>query len=353
LKLPSILPGDSACLRLAAPTTKAECALRLSLHLKQATNWADKGYQLGFESFLLNPMPGKPLATNHLQDPSMQYSETDSTLTVVGSGFSMTFEETSDVLASWKVKGKELLVKGPVLQAYRAYTDNDKGFGNWLAKDWKTAGLDKLEPELVVFKQLKRSKNLYSFEVAVSYSDKLLHTATYTLYGDGTLTISNRFEPQSELPVLPRLGIALQLASTLENLQWYGRGPWENYADRKDCTPVGLWKSTVTQQYVPYPRPQECGNKEDVRWLSLTDAQGKGLRIESSAPMSFSALHYTVTDLDKADFTWQLQARKAVVLSLDAYQLGLGNSSCGPGVLQKYAPSSQTATLNLTLNPLR
>jgi beta-galactosidase len=321
--------------------------------LKQATNWADKGYQLGFESFLLNPMFEKPLATNHLQDPSMQYSETDSTLTVVGSGFSMTFEETSDVLASWKVKGKELLVKGPVLQAYRAYTDNDKGFGNWLAKDWKTAGLDKLEPELVVFKQLKRSKNLYSFEVAVSYSDKLLHTATYTLYGDGTLTISNRFEPQSELPVLPRLGIALQLASTLENLQWYGRGPWENYADRKDCTPVGLWKSTVTQQYVPYPRPQECGNKEDVRWLSLTDAQGKGLRIESSAPMSFSALHYTVTDLDKADFTWQLQARKAVVLSLDAYQLGLGNSSCGPGVLQKYAPSSQTATLNLTLNPLR
>jgi len=103
---------------------------------------------------------------------------------------------------------------------------------------------------------------------------------------------------------------------------------------------------------VPYPRPQECGNKERVRWLSLTDAKGKGLKVSTTDEMSFSALHYTVQDLDKANNTWELEPRKAVVLSLDAFQLGLGNSSCGPGVLKKYVPSTKPYLLNITLNPL-
>jgi beta-galactosidase len=189
--------------------------------------------------------------------------------------------------------------------------------------------------------------------VKVDYSGKIEHAATYTVYGDGRLEIGNVFTPKVELPVLPRLGICLQGVPELENLRWFGNGPWENYIDRKDCTPLGVWKSTVTQQYVPYPRPQECGNKEGVRWLSLTDLKGKGLEITASTEMSMSALHYTVADLDKADFTWQLQARKAVVLSLDAFQLGLGNSSCGPGVLKKYAPVAKPYSLNVTLNPIR
>jgi beta-galactosidase len=351
--LPSVLPGDSACINIPVKKINMECSVRISLHLKQQEVWADKGFEVGFESFLLKAPSVKVVEVNHTKDAALQVSDKDSTLLVTGAGFSMNFVKDATVMYSWKVKDRELLVHGPVMQAYRAYTDNDKGFGNWLAKDWKAAGLDKLTPTFRSFMQLSQTKNSLTFEVLVDYSGKLLHRALYTVYGDGTLEIKNSFEPTTELPVLPRLGISLQLASDLENLQWYGNGPWENYADRMDCTPVGLWKSTVTQQYVPYPRPQECGNKEGVRWLSLTDVKGKGLKINSEANMSFSALHYSVADLDKANYTWELKPRKAVVLSLDAFQLGLGNSSCGPGVLKKYAPTAKSYVLNVTLNPIR
>jgi len=353
VRLPSIAPGASEVVNVPVKPVTAESYLRVSLHLKQHEDWAWKGFELGFESFQLE-VPAEPeVLQDHSQDAALQVVEKDSNLLVSGVGFSMAFVKNATVMYSWIVSGREMLVQGPVFQAYRAYTDNDKGFGNWLAKDWKTAGLDVLKPELKSFKLLSQNKNSLSFEVQVDYSGKFTHHALYTVYGDGTLSIKNLFEPKGALPVLPRLGIALQLASDLENLQWYGNGPLENYSDRKDCTPIGRWKSTVTEQYVPYPRPQECGNKEGVRWLNLTDAKGKGLKVTTTDEMSFSALHYTVQDLDKAKNTWELTPRQAVVLSLDAFQMGLGNSSCGPGVLKKYSPTTKSYTLNITLNPLQ
>jgi len=352
LSLPSILPGASSVLNIPSKSVSAEASLKVSLHLKEAENWAEKGFEVGFESFGLEIPAVSEAAVDHSKDDAMTVSASDTAWVVSGKNFSMTFVKNEVALTSWKVNGRELLVQGPVFQAYRAYTDNDKGFGNWLAKDWKVAGLDVLQPELKRFNVLSQTKNSLSLDVQVNYSGKFLHRAIYIVYGDGSLNIENHFEPTAELPILPRLGIALQLASALENVKWYGNGPWENYADRKDCTPIGLWKSTVTEQYVPYPRPQECGNKEGVQWLSLTDAKGKGLKVSTTNEMSFSALHYTVQDLEKAKNTWELEPRKAVVLSLDAFQLGLGNSSCGPGVLKKYAPSAKPYTLTITLNPI-
>ncbi len=352
VNLPSLLPGASEVVALPVKPVSAESYLTVSLHLKQAENWAEKGFELGFESFKLDVPSVAKVQDDHNKDATITVSNGDSVLDVSGKNFSLRFVKNANALTSWMVNGRELLVQGPVFQAYRAYTDNDKGFGNWLAKDWKAAGLDKLSPAYKKLKILNQSKNSLSLEVQVDYSGKFLHQAIYTIYGDGTLNIRNRFEPTAELPVLPRLGISLQLNTVLEKLQWYGNGPWENYADRKDCTPIGLWKSTVTEQYVPYPRPQECGNKEGVRWLTLTDAKSKGLKISTPDEMSFSALHYTVQDLDKAKNTWELEPRKAVVLSLDAFQLGLGNSSCGPGVLKKYAPVVKPYTLNISLKPL-
>lgn len=353
LTLSSIPAETSAMVEIPVKPVTASASLRVSLHLKQAENWAEKGFEVGFETFKLEVPAKNAVTVNHEKDPALQVQDMDSILRVSGRNFSMTFVKNASVWTGWKVNGRELLIQGAVLQAYRAYTDNDKGFGNWLAKDWKAAGLDQLTAKFVSFKLLSKTQNSLVLEATVDYSGKFLHQAVYTIYGDGSMQLQNRFDLQGELPVLPRMGIALQLASTLENLQWYGCGPWENYADRKDCTPMGLWKSTVTEQYVPYPRPQECGNKEDVQWLSLTDSNGQGLKITASDEMSFSALHYTVHDLDNAKNTWELEPRQAVVLSLDAFQLGLGNSSCGPGVLKKYAPVAKSYHMNITLNPLR
>jgi len=115
---------------------------------------------------------------------------------------------------------------------------------------------------------------------------------------------------------------------------------------------VGIWSSTVADQYVPYPRPQECGNKEEVRWLTLSRPDGTGLLVASeTAPMSASALHFTAADLASVRHAYELNRKPEVILSLDAHQTGLGNSSCGPGVLQRYAVLPGDYQLNISFRP--
>jgi beta-galactosidase len=179
-----------------------------------------------------------------------------------------------------------------------------------------------------------------------------VHRAKWLVRGDGSIDVENRFEPSGELPPLPRLGLVLKLAPELGFFRWYGHGPGENYSDRLESTPIGLYSSRVTAQYVAYARPQENGNKEDVRWLTLTDKAGQGLLISATeTPVSATALHFTVADLDAAKHAYELKPRAETILSLDAKQCGLGNSSCGPGVLEKFAVPLQPYQLNFRIRP--
>ena len=191
-------------------------------------------------------------------------------------------------------------------QCFRAPTDNDKSFGNWLAKDWKRCGLDTLRIPMNIEQQ----------------GNELTFT----------------FEIPDTLPPLPRLGIVIELPREYELLTWYGRGPWDNYPDRKQSCPIGLWQSTVSQQYVHYPRPQDSGNHEDCTYIELKTKQGKKLRIEATdAPFSFSALPYSAQYLAGKSHDYELEDQGKTYLSIDCAVMGLGNSSCGPGVLKKYS----------------
>ena len=190
-------------------------------------------------------------------------------------------------------------------QVFRAPTDNDKSFGNWLAKDWKRCGLDTLCIPMT--------------------TDQEGNELTFT------------FTIPDSLPPLPRLGIVIELPRDFEQLAWYGRGPWDNYPDRKTSCPVGLWQSTVSQQYVHYPRPQDSGNHEDCAFVELKTAQGKTLRIEAvDHTFSFSALPYSAQYIASKTHDYELEDQGKTYLSIDCAVMGLGNSSCGPGVLKKY-----------------
>ncbi len=197
-------------------------------------------------------------------------------------------------------------------QIFRAPTDNDKSFGNWLAKDWKRCGLD----TLTIPMQTEQHGNELTFT----------------------------FQIPDTLPPLPRLGIVIKLPRDYELLTWYGRGPWDNYPDRKYSCPVGLWRSTVSEQYVHYPRPQDSGNHEECTFVELKTRKGKTLRIESvDGCFSFSALPYSAQYLASKTHDYELQDQGETYLSIDCAVMGLGNSSCGPGVLKKYTiePSKQ------------
>ena len=191
-------------------------------------------------------------------------------------------------------------------QVFRAPTDNDRSFGNWLAKDWKRCGLDTLTIPMTT----EQDGNEFTF--------------TFTI-------------PDS-LPDLPRLGIVIELPRDYEQLTWYGRGPWDNYPDRKQSCPVGLWQSTVSKQYVHYARPQDSGNHEDCTMVELRSKKGKTLRIEAvDHAFSFSALPYSAQYIASKTHDYELEDQGKTYLSIDCAVLGLGNSSCGPGVLKKYS----------------
>jgi len=237
---------------------------------------------------------------------------------------------------------------------FRAPTDNDKGFGNWIAKDWKRQQLDLLCQSPAI--SLTATGHLPA-DTTIIYSTTdgsitmRLQCAPHT---DGGTALTVTFTPSGQLPPLPCLGITLQLPKEWRKLEYFGRGPWDNYPDRHASTTINHWKSDVAEQYVHYPRPQDSGNHDDTYWLQLTDAQGKGIRVEAmdGIPFSFSALPYSVQHLYETTHDCDLQEDPAFVyLNLDCAVLGLGNSSCGPGVLAKYAIPAISHTLRLRLLP--
>ncbi|MBM6991690.1 MAG: beta-galactosidase [Prevotella sp.] len=220
------------------------------------------------------------------------------------------------------------LLKDITLDAWRAPTDNDRGFGNWLAKDWTINKLD--SPRVVI-----RSDSVTEYQYAAG---SIVVTTTRGTERSGAVVLTQTYECWGTLPELPRLGMVIRLPKAYEALQWVGRGPWDSYPDRKQAAHMGLWKSTVREQYTHYPRPQDNGNHEDCALVVLQTPTGRTLRVEAiDAPFSFEALHYSPHTLFTTRYDDQLREDDATFLHIDCAVLGLGNSSCGPGVLRKYS----------------
>ena len=361
-------PGDQLSLEvpisvIADPIPGADYWLRISFHHKESSEWSKAGFEVAWEQFLLDVTVPSLSTINSSDLAELRLHPDADAVSVVGEQFHATFSRQTGTLASLKYGEHELLATsnehpaGPILQAYRAPTDNDRGFGKWLARNWREAGLGSLKRKVLSFEAKQVDKNLVTIRTVArseAQHGAIVHHARWTLRGDGSMDVDGTFEPEGDLPPLPRIGVVMHLAKQLQSLQWYGHGPHENYADRKASSPVAVWSSTVSEQAVPYPRPQETGNKEGVRWLALTNQAGKGLLVVAEGNhFSTSALPYTASDLTSAKHHYQLKPRDEVVLSLDARQCGLGNSSCGPGVLQRFAVPPQTYQLHYSLRPIR
>jgi len=359
-------PGQQVAVKVPVaklqPAANSEYWLRISLRTTNDTLWAKAGYEVAWQQMQLAVKAAGQLKPNESTSTLKIVTNADQT-TINANSFGVTFARSTGTLISLNFSGHEFLAQsstnppGPILQLYRAPTDNDKGFGHWLARDWQDAGLNHLIRHVDTFTVTQPHPDEVQVRtVATSSALNGGYTVetTWTIHSDGTIDMDNDFHPFGELPVtLPRIGIVMQLAPQFENLRWCGRGPWENYPDRKQSADMGVWSSTVTDQYVPYVRPQETGAKQDVRWLTLTNAEGHGLRVETeSDSISFSALHFTAADLSSVRHNYELTPRPEVILSLDFLQCGLGNSSCGPGVLTHSAVPTQDYSLKLRFAPV-
>lgn len=366
ITLPEVAPGESEMIPLPVSiagkkaSAKATSDLRftISFILKRDALWAKAGHEVAWEQFCIQE--GALLSSKLENRGRLKVRADEEHLSISGSGFSIQWEKNATgSLTSLTYHGKEMLAHPadfplqPVTQAFRAPTDNDKSFGNWLAKDWSLHQMDNPRISLDSFKHEVREDGAVIVRVQTRNRYKegaIVTTSLYTILSDGIIDLKTTFQPQGILPELPRLGIAFCLSSDYNTFIWQGRGPQDNYPDRKTSAAVGLWKGSVADQYVHYPRPQDSGNKEEVRLLMLTDRHGKGIRVDAVEDVfSASALHYTAQDLYKETHDCNLKPRSEIILSLDAAVLGLGNSSCGPGVLKKYAIDKKEHTLHIRI----
>lgn len=366
ITLPEVAPGESETIPLpvsiagkkASAKATSDLRLTISFILKRDALWAKAGHEVAWEQFCIQE--GALLSSKLENRGRLKVRADEEYLSISGSGFSIQWEKNATgSLTSLTYHGKEMLAHPadfplqPVTQAFRAPTDNDKSFGNWLAKDWSLHQMDNPRISLDSFKHEVREDGAVIVRVQTRnrYKEGMIVTKfLYTVLSDGTIDLKTTFQPQGILPELPRLGIAFCLSSDYNTFIWQGRGPQDNYPDRKTSAAVGLWKRSVADQYVHYPRPQDSGNKEEVCRLMLTDRHGKGIRVDAVEDVfSASALHYTTQDLYKETHDCNLKPRPEVILSLDAAVLGLGNSSCGPGVLKKYAIDKKEHTLHIRI----
>ncbi|MDC0936449.1 glycoside hydrolase family 2 TIM barrel-domain containing protein [Pirellulales bacterium] len=354
---------------VVAPTIEIENAvagadywLRVGFHARQVADWRQAGFEVAWEQFQLDVVgrPAPAIASDQLPAVELRHGETE--VSVVGRDFQATFSKTHGTLISLTLGDHDVLAKlrdappGPLLQAYRAPTDNDRGFGKWLALNWREAGLDALTRDVIVFQAEQPANNLAVVRTTAlsrAVQGTIRHHTTWTVHGDGSIDVDNTFDVTADLPPLPRIGVVMCIDRDLQLLRWYGHGPNENYADRKSSCPMGVWESTVNQQYTPYARPQESGNREGVRWLAMTDHDGRGFVVVAEEhAFSSSALPYHTADIAAATHHHELTPHRETWLSLDARQCGLGNSSCGPGVLQEFAVLPQKFRLRFSIRRL-
>jgi beta-galactosidase len=219
-----------------------------------------------------------------------------------------------------------------------------------MAARWETAGVDRLARRLIGIDR-DGPTTVVRAEVSTSAGIVVTHEVRYTaLAGDG-IAVTERVEIPGALDDLARVGTVLEAVPGLEHLEWFGTGPHETYPDRRRSGLVGRWTSTVTDQLVPYVRPQENGGHADVRWLRLSDATGAGLQIDLDRPRQVSATHVRAADLAAATHDVDVVPCKETIVVLDAAHRGLGTASCGPDTLPAYRLGPGTYRWGWTLRP--
>lgn len=177
---------------------------------------------------------------------------------------------------------------------------------------------------------------------------------TYTIHNDGSIGVKSNFGNKNNKD-FSRLGLIMALDPRLSNIQWLGRGPHENYPDRKTSAFVGVWNNTVNGMTEEYIKPQSMGERCDVKWVTFTNDKGEGIRIRTGGKLAFSALHYTDEDLWQTKYKHELKNiyRPEVILHLDAAMRGLGNASCGPGPLPKYELQKDSYSYGFVIEPIK
>lgn len=358
MSIKGILPKNSKVMTIPYslpnnPEANTDYWLNIYFVLSSNTIWAEKGHTVAWAQFKLPIESREPKTIKTSSMPSLTCRELNNTIEVKGEDFKLLFDKVKGVINSLQYNGIELIKIGPRLNFWRAPIDNDK----YAIEDWNKKFIRLLNHRIddvsleVIDKSLIRVKVLSCIAPPV-VNWKIDAEYTYNIYGSGDIILEVKGKPQGNLPIVfPRIGLKMGLNKELDQVMWYGRGPGESYIDSKEANPFGVYKKNVDELYTPYVRPQENGNRTDVKWVSITDRRGIGLIFVGIPTINFSAHRFEPEDFERAKHTCDLVPRDYIVMNIDYKHNGLGSASCGPAPLEKYLLFPEQFEFSVRIRP--
>ena len=355
-----LAPNKSKIIKIDFPEIYDVDEYHLNIYAKKKSygNLIPKDHTVAYNQFFLG---GKRINNKTSLDNSnnaIKVSQNKKTLDLFGEGFKISFNKENGRLTEINYGNENIILQGIKPNFWRAPIDNDYGFlMPFKLKVWKQAS-KKQNFESIKIKNLKRQ----GVEVKTNYylpDVKAFVDITYSIKINGRINIKTSLSGISEkLPVLPLFGTNFIINKSYDNVVWYGRGPHENYQDRKTSSLVGIYNYKVSQMYFPYIRPQENGNRTDTRWLSLTNSEGNGIIIESSNLFEFSSHHQYNDDFDGGDrksqtHTYDIIKRPIVNLNINYKQMGVGgDDSWGKQPHDEYKIKPENLSFNYSISPI-
>jgi beta-galactosidase/beta-glucuronidase len=356
---PDLKPGRSSVIFLPGINAPAggtgERWINFSFKLVKGEKWAPAGHEVASEQVIIPARRRIPVTARRVKKTPLALEETGRCFVLKGINSEITFDRHRGIIGSWKRNGLELLKDGPRAQFWRAPVDNDRPF----VDDWRKLGLDRIqervervavsrEDKSAIRVQVQSVFGVYGFKMRPLFKTD----CSYFMDGAGGIILRVRMTPLCrDLPPLPRFGFRLSMPRQFGRVRWYGRGPHENYIDRRESAFLGVYEGSVAEQHVPYIKPQENGGKTGVRWIAVTNRAGKGLLAAAAPEMEASVHNYTAHDLSLANHDHEVKTRAETILNLDYRQNGLGSASCGPKPLPQYLFNPAPVSFTVRLNP--
>ncbi len=337
--------------------TGKEYFVTLSFYTRSEKNGIPAGHEVAFEQFQVRPGDGKSEPPSNMEE--LTVSESDDGLEVSNGSFNLTFSKLTGNISQLTYGEISCVVGELQPDFWRVPTDND--YGNEMVQ------------RLGIWKEAHQSAHLVSFNVTREANHLVIRAArsiedvtgefntTYRVWGDGSIHVDNSFTlaPYLVYVELPRICMQTKISKGLQHVNWYGRGPHENYSDRRTSARIGVWSLSVDELFFPYIRPQENGYRTDTRWATFTNDSGKGIRIEGDSPLSFGAQYYAKNQYSNGEslelkHTYDMEKEAHIFLNIDHKQMGVGgDNSWGARVHEEYRVHPHEYYYGFTISPVK
>jgi len=363
IKIPDIKPHTTGRI-IIDYTLPSVCKYGAYLNLSFVTNkdekWSHKGFEVAFVQLELDVKKEVP---NIIINKTLPFgiNEDYERLYINGITFDYIFNKFYGGFESIKIDDVELLASIPSLGVYRAPTDNDRNIKN---KWYSYSGVFKHNEMMNYIKTKVYDTTIMSSDSGVKITVDLSlgaksktplarGTVDYFIFKDGKISVNTNMKIRESAPYLPRFGFDFTLAKGLEELEYFGMGPEQCYIDMHSYARMGHFKTTVSDEYVPYIFPQEHGNHINTKWVKLYNENGKGLLFTTYDQFEFNASHYSADMLDNTSHRHKLFPAEETFLRIDYKVSGLGSASCGPQLIPKYRLSEKEISYSFTIVPLK